>query len=321
MAQRLRLGLIGAGPWGQVYARTLEQFRARGRLTHVATRTAHPIAWLPSGAVRTTRWQELLRVCDAVFIAVPPRAHPVVLEACLAARVPCVIEKPLCLDARTAVRLSRLAGASSRVLVNHTQLFSPAYERLRRGLRNAGRVRAAVSESLGPGPFRRDVPALWDYAPHDVSLLLDVFGALPRRVAALPGPRNQWGMPERIALRLEFPGGRTGWAHAGTLAAEKRRQLTVWADRECWHWDALAARPLTVSKFAFARRYVADRPAPGAPVPVPDRALPMERMLRYFFDGFDGGDRRRFGLGLAVEVVRVLAAAERSLRTGRVSVP
>lgn len=321
MPRGLRLGLIGAGPWGRVYARTLEPLRRQGRLTHVATQTAHAIPWLPREVVRTTRWHELLRACDAVLIAVPPRAHPVILEACLAARVPCVIEKPLCLDAKTAARLARLARPSSRVLVNHTQLFSAAYDRLRQGLRRAGTVRTAVAEAHGPGPFRKDVPALWDYGPHDVSLLLDVFGARPQRVSAFGGLRNRWGHPERVALSLEFSGGRTGWAQSSTLASHKRRQLTVWTDRAWWHWDAFAAQPLTRSRFAFAKRYAADRPASGTPVAVQDRRPPMTRMLQYFFDGLDGGDRARFGLNHAVDVVRVLEAAERSLLTGYPATP
>ena len=40
----------------------------------------------------------------------------------------------------------------------------------------------------------------------------------------------------------------------------------------------------------------------------------MEQTLAYFLDGLEGGDRHYFGTDLALDVVKLLAQCERSMR-------
>src|SRR3989338_8608758 len=83
----VRIGLIGAGRWGQVYLRTLALLQERCRLTHVATSRPEAVSRYPQPVTVTPDWRALIRAeCDAVIIATPPAVHAEMGEACLEAR-------------------------------------------------------------------------------------------------------------------------------------------------------------------------------------------------------------------------------------------
>ncbi|MDP3703261.1 MAG: Gfo/Idh/MocA family oxidoreductase [Candidatus Omnitrophota bacterium] len=318
MSRPLRIGLIGAGRWGRVYLRTLRSLTPRMRLAHLGARHPERAGPLPARVVVHQDWRRVIRAdCDAVIIATPAHTHAAMLQACLEARKPCIVEKPLCLDVATAERLDRRVRSSGvPVLVNHTHLFSPAYRRLKQALASGREhTRVMVSEGMDLGPFRRETSALWDWGPHDVSLCLDLLKTTPVQVDALGGPKGSRGTPEVVSLRLGFSGGVTAWIHAGCLSPRKRRTLSVFTDRRLYVWDDTSTKPLTVRPFDFSHRYDLPFPEPLSLIPLPSRSrqTPMEHLLVYFADGLQGGDRRYFGTTLALAVVRVLARCESAM--------
>lgn len=317
----LTIGLIGAGRWGQVYLRTLALLQERCRLTHVATSRPEAVSRYPQPVTVMPDWRALIRAeCDAVIIATPPAVHAEMVEACLEARKPCIVEKPFCLDPDTAERLSRRIDASGvPVLVDHTHLFHPAYEALKRALeRSREPIRTIVSEGMGFGPFRSGVPALWDWGPHDVSLCLDLMGRRPEHVEALGGPEGPDGQPEMVSARLDFPDGSCAWLQVGRLSPQKRRTLAVTTGTHSYRLDELSPDPLKATRLPQP-----DGTDPSAGtlkwevVPVASSVLPLTAMLTYFLEGLSGKDRSRFGAELARDVVRVLADCDESLKRGR----
>ncbi|HBH97457.1 MAG TPA: hypothetical protein DDX89_06710 [Candidatus Omnitrophica bacterium] len=314
----ITLGLIGTGRWGQAYLRTIQQLAQRCTLKAVCCRHHEQAAQLPPPAQIMEDWQAVVRSpCDAVIIATPPDTHAEILTACLEAGKPCLVEKPLCLDVPTAQRLHQLVVKSGvPVLVDHTQLFHPAYETLRRHLRERREVvRIVCSEGMAFGPFRRHTTALWDWVPHDVSLCLDLVGQVPTATLALGGPRDPQGVPEMLSLRLEFATGAIGWIHAGRLSPDKRRRLTVVTDRHLYVVDDASPTPLTAAAIDYVRRYENAQAEPLTLHALDSASTdpPLTRMLAYFLEGLRGGDRGRFGTALAVDVVRVLAAGETAM--------
>ena len=321
----LRVGLIGAGRWGQVYIQTFALLSDRCRLTHLCTSRPDASAMVGHPVQVTADWGQLIASdCEAVIIATPPQTHAEIVEACLDAGKPCLVEKPLCLDLATAQRLQeRIRVSTTPVLVNHTHLFTPAYHALKEHLRRAGEpVRALLSEGMGFGPFRTHTSALWDWGPHDVSLCVDLLGRPPVHVEALGGPCGPDGEPEMVSLRLDFSGELSAWIHCGRLSLEKRRHLAVFTDSRCYVLDDLAAHKLTAGPVPLAKRYTESMSelVERSPLTTGPEEPPMVHVVRYFLDGVVGGDRGRFGADLAFEVTRVLAACERSLAKGRARV-
>jgi predicted dehydrogenase len=317
----VRIGLIGAGRWGRVYLRTLASLQQRCRLTHLATSRPEAARLYPRPVTVASDWRALLRAdCDAVIIATPPALHAEMVEACLEARKPCIVEKPLCLEPETAETLRRRIDAGGvPVLVDHTHLFHPAYGVLKRALAASREpIRTIVSEGMGFGPFRSDVPALWDWGPHDVSLCLDLAGALPERIEAVGGPEGPDGQPEMVSARLDFPDGSCAWFHVGRLSPEKRRTLAVTTGTHGYWLDELSPDPLKAARLPQRQGTDADAGAlTWETLPVIQGPPPLTALVTYFLDGLAGKDRDRFGAGLACDVVRVLADCDESLKRRR----
>ena len=317
----VRIGLIGAGRWGKHYISTLLSLGPRCRLTHVATSKPANAALVPYPVEVVADWRKMLESdCEAVIIATPAPTHAAIVEACLEAGKPCMVEKPFCLDVTTAERLHRLAQATATpVLVDHLQLFNPAYQALKRAIHGGQeRMHLLLSEGMALGPFRTQAPTVWEWCPHDVSLCVDLIGQLPARVSALGGPADSQGAPELISLRLDFPSGVCAWIQAGRLVLQKRRNLSVFTDRHLYLFDDTAVEKLTVSPFCLT-----DREATVGPcvlekrgVPIASERRPLANAVSYFLDGLQGGDRHYFGTAFALEVTRVLAQCETALQEG-----
>ncbi len=320
MPETLRFGLIGVGRWGKVYIRTLLSLSSCCRLTHLCTSKPANAALLPYSVKVMGDWRELVGSdCDAVIIATPPDTHAEILESCLDAGKPCIVEKPFCLDLATAERLhQRIQASNLPVLVNHTHLFNPAYQALKGAVEKAGEtVRLILSEGMALGPFRADTPALWDRCPHDFSLCLDLLGETPLRIAGLGGPLDPRGSPELVSFRLDFPGGASAWVQAGNLSPQKRRNLSVFTDTRLYLLDDMASVKLTVSSIDFPRRYAGGIPEvlEKCPIMPTSGLLPMANAVTYFLEGLAGGDRQNFGTELAIEVTRLLTKCDGVIRS------
>ncbi|HEY2953466.1 MAG TPA: Gfo/Idh/MocA family oxidoreductase [Verrucomicrobiae bacterium] len=310
----LRLGLIGAGRWGKRYIQTLNSV-SEARLTCLSTRhqenaalSLHPLEVVPD-------WRALCQPgkVDGVIIATPPATHAEILRACLKARLPAMVEKPLCLSLPEALQLQAQASRVP-VLVDHTQLFQPAYEEIYARSRPPGSIRFIRSEGESFGPFRSDTSALWDWAPHDVSLCLDLMGALPQSVACFGGLAGPAG-PGVLSLRLAFAAGVEAWANIGPHSTQKRRRLSVFGPNHVLVFDDLAPDKLSQRRLDWDARYSGPEQLEQAGQAIPiANDLPLTRAVREFVLGLQGKPSRHFGLDLAVNVIRVLAAAEEALR-------
>ena len=312
----LRLGLIGAGRWGKRYIQTLNSL-SEARLTCLCTRHPENAALSRHPVEVVADWRALCQPgkVDGVILATPPATHGEILRACLGARLPAMVEKPLCLSLSEALQLQALTRASGLpVLVDHTQLFQPAYEEIHARFRRPGSVRFIRSEGEALGPFRTDVAVLWDWAPHDVALCLDLMDGPPHSVACLGGLASPAG-PGVLSLRLLFADGVEAWINLGPHSTQKRRRLSVFGPDHVLVFDDLASEKLMQRRLDWDARYAGSEQRVEAEQAVPvANDLPLTRAVRDFVLGLQGKLSRHFGLDLAVNVIRVLTAAEAALR-------
>jgi predicted dehydrogenase len=310
----LRFALIGAGRWGQVYIRTILAMHDRAALSCLCTSRSEIASTVPNSVRVVSVWREALAAgCDAVIIATPPSTHAEILEACVAARLPCIVEKPLCLDVQTALRLrKRVVESGVPVLVNHTQLFHSGYTALKQLLSSRREtVKLVLSEGMGLGPFRPDTPPLWDWAVHDVSLCLDLIGASPIGVTAIGSSSiNPHNSPEMVSISLQFLEGVTAWIASGNLSPLKQRRLSVFTNSHLYVVDDRSDVALSEADIDFSQRYtggIVDGLTMRA-IPLEPRIEPMRNVLEYFVDHVAAGRQgNRFGLELAVATVAILS--------------
>jgi predicted dehydrogenase len=326
------VALVGAGPWG------LTLGRAVARLPEVDLRWICELdperraiaAAIAPGARLTNELDEVLTdpaVAAALVAVDSPRHHPVGLRVLRADRH-LLVEKPMALTVADAAELSALAEARNRVLaVGHLLLHHPAVRYARQLIADGvlGQPLWLETTRLAPGTARSGGGAWWTLAPHDVSLALHLFGAVPVRVTAVGRTRrepepdqperdqaDQPDQPDSVAwVTLHFADGRLAHIHVARLAVEKRRGFSVVGTHRALTFDELASeRVLRVHDpardGALARTEI---------IPV-DPADALSAQCLHFVASVARGDLSAGNSAHALAVVRVLEAGTRSMRAG-----
>ena len=308
MTLPLRLGLIGAGRWGRNYIKTLAALEGV-RLARLASRNSDSAALVDSGCIISTDWRELIACgdLDGVIIATPPALHAEMARAAVAAGLPVLVEKPLTLSLAEAQDLRDFVAArAGYAMVGHTHLFHPAYRALKRIAPQYGAVRAIWAEAGNHGPFRPEVPVLWDWGAHDIAMCLDLLGALPAHSNARLVERRQLdeGVGEIVELHLDFPGGIPADIRVGNILPRQRR-FTVQCATATLVYDDLVSEKLVVIPSGSGHSAV-------CPIDVaPD--LPLSVVVREFATAIANRSRDLSGLDLGVRVVKELAACAEGL--------
>ena len=108
MAENLRMGLVGAGPWATVVHAPLVAGGPGTSLEVVWARREDAAAELASryGAAVAGSFEELLERCDAVAFAVPPDVQAELATRAAQAGKHLLLEKPLAFDLLDAERLA-----------------------------------------------------------------------------------------------------------------------------------------------------------------------------------------------------------------------
>lgn len=238
------MGLAGVGYWGSKLARNIDE---AGGCRLAALCDPDPERLETSGeryreAARCSQLGDLLDrdEVEAVVIATPAYLHAKHVAAALAAGKHVLVEKPLALSATECAELAEQADTTGLTLmVGHTFVYSQPVRVLRSLIRagELGRILYAYAHRLNLGVIREDLNALWNFGPHDVSILLYLLERMPERVTAQQFSLLNREIEDVVFLVLEFPDEIVAHVHESWLDPRKIRQLTVVGDRKMVVYD------------------------------------------------------------------------------------
>jgi UDP-2-acetamido-3-amino-2,3-dideoxy-glucuronate N-acetyltransferase len=323
------LAVAGYGPWGRNHVRTA---RTLGALVAVCepdpTRRAEAARDNPDVAVHADLADALAdpRV-TGVVLATPAATHVALARQALDAGRDVLTEKPLALAVDEARALAAHAAARGRVLmVGHVLEYHPALAVMARVVRDGviGRLRYVTSTRLNLGRVREEENVLWSFAPHDFSLLLRVSGELPEEIAAAGGAFLRPGHVDECAVMLGFPSGLRALVHVSWLHPFKEHRLVVVGERGALAWEPTASAGAPLRLWRHQVEWSEGGPvtlaAPAEPLAYEDDP-PLRRELQAFLRAIETRDPPPTDAASAVQVLELLAAAERSLAAGGRPVP
>jgi len=262
---------------------------------------------------------------DAVVVATEPVTHRALGRAALAAGKHLFMEKPLAQTTEGARDLARLARAKRRTLgVGHVYLYHPGVRALKAALtpRRLGRVRYLDLARVNPGPPAPKHSVIWDLAPHEASLAVDLAGAAP---AAVRATGLRWGLKvfEAAFIEARFRNGVVARVHASWRGHARVRRLEAYCENGAAYFDELAAERLRLVYPGADNRARQGASAAtltyGAPrveVPALDAVQPLVAECADFVAAVRRGGDPESGPALGAAVVRVLEAAEKSALSG-----
>jgi predicted dehydrogenase len=331
----LRVGLIGFGYWGPNYARVVGEL-PDAELALVCDASSDALALVRARDVRTTTdAADVLAASDvdAVIVATPTTTHHELTLAALQAGKHVLCEKPLAATVAECDELIAAAARFGRILfVGHTFLFNPAVRKLQElvGDGSVGRLLYAHAVRTGLGPIRQDVNALWDLAPHDLSILFSLFREEPVAVSATGGAFLRDDVEDVVFAQLRFESGAIGGLHVSWLDPYKVRRVTAVGDRRLVVFDDVALDE-KVKVFDRGASYEAiSESARGTEfgeykalirdgdIHIPQIAAsePLREQVAEFVRCCRSGERPLTDGAAGRRVVAVLEAATESLRSG-----
>ncbi len=320
--KELRFGVIGWGYWGPKIARNLDGL-PNAMVSMVADLDARrllPLSINQPGVQTTTQVEQVLRSdVDGVVIATPVRTHYRLAKEALLKGKHVLVEKPLTASVAEAEELVDLAQRQERILmVGHTFEYNPAVNELRKLVQSGelGKIYCVEAERVNLGLFRNDINVIWDLAPHDISILLYVFGKKPDRIKVQAHAHLQSQIHDVAHLDLGFADGMSAHIHVSWLHPCKIRRVTVIGDKKMAVYDdtnpAEMLRIYNKGADVDADPVVSYRYG-AITIPHIDWMEPLRLECEDFANAIRSGRLPRAHGGVGLEVVRVLAQAQEVL--------
>jgi predicted dehydrogenase len=228
--------VVGAGNWGK---NLIRNFHALGALAGVADASEllrEGVAQAYPDISIYRDFSEALATPHALVIATPAPTHYRLAKHALEAGKDIFVEKPFTLATREATELAEYADEHEQILmVGHLLLYQPAITWMRNYLRSgeAGSVLHVHTQRTKLGKVRREENVWWSFAPHDVSVVLELLGQPTlKRVQAHGHAMLQAGIEDNVHVDLTFETGQTAHLHSSWYWPLNERRTTVITERK-----------------------------------------------------------------------------------------
>lgn len=234
----LRLGVIGAGYWGPNLIRNFASLEDVS-LERIADLDTTALAKLKETYPKvdfTTNPDDVLGSnLDAICIATSAHTHYELAKKALLAGKHVFCEKPLTLKACEAEDLVEISEKKNlKLMVGHLMLYHPAVRKLKALIDSGklGQVFYVNSMRVNLGIARSNENALWSLTPHDLSIILYLFGKdTPVGVSATGKDFLTQGVEDIVFVSLYFNGNQMAHVRASWLDPEKIRRVKVTGSR------------------------------------------------------------------------------------------
>jgi UDP-2-acetamido-3-amino-2,3-dideoxy-glucuronate N-acetyltransferase len=230
------------------------------------------------------------------------------------------VEKPLALRVEEGEELVRLAEQRGRILmVGHILQYHPAILKLRELVQagELGNIQYIHSSRLNLGKLRTEENILWSFAPHDISAILYMLDEEPVRVSATGGSYLNPQIYDTTLTTCDFRTGVKAHIFVSWLHPFKEQKLVVVGGKKMAVFDDMEReRKLTLyaHRIDWRNRVPVAQRDSGEVVPLPNDE-PLRRECEHFIECVVRRSQPRTDGRNGVQVLKVLDACERSLRT------
>ncbi|MGH7953018.1 MAG: Gfo/Idh/MocA family protein, partial [Limisphaerales bacterium] len=197
---------------------------------------------------------------DAIIIATPAATHFSLAQAALEAGKHVFVEKPMATQVTEIDELARCARKRDLVvMVGHTFIYNPAVRYIKKLIDagELGEVRYIYSQRLNLGRIRSDIDALWNFAPHDISIIQYWLGdPTPLSVSRQGMAYMQDGVDDVVFLNLVYPGKIIANIHVSWLDPQKVRKIIVVGSRKMVVYDDVAEDKIAIYDKGIDRRAI-----------------------------------------------------------------
>ena len=325
------IAIIGCGYWGVNYVRVFNSLPmvdplvicdARvDRLQEVGQR--FPDAQQVTDLATVLASEEI----TAVVIATGATTHFDVAQRCLEAGKHVLIEKPMTTTTDTAHTLVDIAKSKQvKLMVGHTFLYNSAVWKVKEYLQSQdlGKIYYLYAQRTNLGPVRHDVNAIWDLAPHDISIFNYLLDQTPTWVSAvgthvLGNDRADVGF-----ISLGYADNIVGNIHVSWADPHKVRELVVVGSNKRIVFDDMNVservrvheKGITIAEpkedgFAEYQYFMRDGDIVSPRI---EASEPLKNQCRHFLSTVQNGRLPRSDGQAGLEIVKIMEAIDQSIQ-------
>jgi UDP-2-acetamido-3-amino-2,3-dideoxy-glucuronate N-acetyltransferase len=241
-SKKVPVGLAGCGYWGRNLARNLHQMGHLAAVCDPSAKILKDVKATYKGVRTCSKIEDLLgdAKIKAVAIAAPAAQHYDVARKALLAGKDVFVEKPLALRVPEAEELVELAARKKRILmIGHILEYHPAIQKLKDFVDSGelGDIHYIYSNRLNLGKVRQEENILWSFAPHDISVILLLTGAMPVWASTSGESYLQHDVADVTMTTLAFPGKARAHIFVSWLHPFKEQKLVVIGSRKMAVFD------------------------------------------------------------------------------------
>ncbi|MBX8826053.1 Gfo/Idh/MocA family oxidoreductase [Ochrobactrum sp. SFR4] len=306
-----RIAVLGCGYWGNNHIRTLKGLGALVAVSDIDPARSAKFAADYDVAQISVDDLFVSKDIDAIVMALPAQFHAQYAIRAVEHGKDVLVEKPIALTVADGEAAVQAAEKHGRIfMVGHILRFHPAFEKLLELAQNGelGKIGYIQAHRIGLGKFHGQNDALWDLAPHDLSMILALTGSEPSAVRG-EGAAMIDHLSDFAHLHMEFPDGIRSHLFASRLNPIMDRRLAVVGDKAMAVFDDAEPweRKLTLYRHKVWQEngQIAFTKADPEYVPVQE-GMPLTRELEHFIHCIETRETPRTNGAEAVSVLRIL---------------
>src|SRR4051812_22780399 len=261
---QINLAQIGCGYWGPNLVRNYSAV-PDCRVKYVVDASPERRRFVESNFPRSKAIETYQPVLadpevSGVIIATPAGTHFELAKQALLAGKHVFVEKPLATKVAEVDELGRIAKERGLVVMaGHTFIYNAAVRYIKKLIDGGelGEIRYIYSQRLNLGRIRSDIDALWNFAPHDISIIQYWLGnSEPLSVMRQGMDYMQKGVDDVVFLSVVYPGKIMANIHVSWLDPQKVRKMIVVGSKKMVVYDDVADDKIAIYDKGIDRRAV-----------------------------------------------------------------
>ena len=201
------VGMIGLGSWGKNIYRNLETLNVLKKIYDNNQETLDNIVTNKKKIANNADEIFSSKDIDSIVIASPADTHKNYIIKSLLNDKNVFVEKPFCLSLKDALEIKKLSLKVNKIVfVGHLLHYHNGFNELKNNIKSGkiGNLQIIKANRLNFGAVRKKESVLFDLASHDISMILSITEAIPRKVEVNAIFKNSMTLPDYTNVILYF---------------------------------------------------------------------------------------------------------------------
>jgi predicted dehydrogenase len=265
---------------------------------------------------------------DGIVIALPVCFHYEFAKKALLAGKHVLVEKPMTDSSISAMKLMELADKKKLTLMpDHTFLYTGAVKKINEYIKNheLGDIKYFDSTRVNLGLFQRDISVIWDLAPHDLSILYYLVPQKPLSIIATGISHTSTDIENIAYLTIFYESALIVHINLSWISPVKIRKILIGGTKKMIVYDDIEpTEKIKIYDSGYTMQNAEDITRMHVEYRIGDIFIPkldateaLNGLAKDFINAAETNSDPISNSGLGLSVIKILEAAERSIKTGR----